>query len=433
MLPKSPPPPPPPLSEAFSKARATAIISSGLLVLVNLGVLDLTKPIPLLNTTIANPQIAQVLLIAVAIYNTFRMGLEWFQSDPARRALIPSRLDLVVSVAIPVVALGWALLSPPLIQRLSRLPILPSLAIIAYGIVTEVILSTILYLLPTVRTREGARRLGLHRIPVALRAQLNVVRLWLVATLVLVLFARHFQDPLSNLWIFLAGMPVVLGLIGECISHFRPHRTSDGKMLSRAELHEQMRKAFEWHDAYYQLGGWDSIPAFEHSELYLACENGRMEDVLPILERTLPSCLNDPERHRWRPLTIAAANGHYEVAEALLKRGADPNVPNVHGRTPLAFAARYGNQPLVQLLLNFGADPNFCEGFLFAPALEAAANAGDMRVVELLLEAGANPSAEGRPTTTAVTTAEAAGNGEIAARLRRAIAERLNAEKMEAE
>lgn len=58
----------------------------------------------------------------------------------------------------------------------------------------------------------------------------------------------------------------------------------------------------------------------------------------------------------WPPLAYAAFNGHAEIAEYLLKRGAEIDAKTENGTTAIFFAARYGHGDVVKLLLAEGAD-----------------------------------------------------------------------------
>ena len=57
-------------------------------------------------------------------------------------------------------------------------------------------------------------------------------------------------------------------------------------------------------------------------------------------------------------LHYAAINGHGDVAEMLLNRGANVNARAADGRTPLDMAAQNGHNGLLEMLLNRGAAIN---------------------------------------------------------------------------
>jgi len=64
----------------------------------------------------------------------------------------------------------------------------------------------------------------------------------------------------------------------------------------------------------------------------------------------------DREYHGITPLWVAARTGRYDVAEFLIRKGADVNFSDMRSETPLHLAARNGNMKLVQLLISKGAD-----------------------------------------------------------------------------
>lgn len=54
-------------------------------------------------------------------------------------------------------------------------------------------------------------------------------------------------------------------------------------------------------------------------------------------------------------LHLAAAHGHFDVVQLLLKNNADINLLNEHGNTPLHYACFWGYQDVAELLINNGA------------------------------------------------------------------------------
>lgn len=296
--------------------------------------------------------------------------------------------------------------------------LVPSTTLIALGLVTGGFVSTSLFGLFFVRSKAAALRLGLHRLPVAVRSNFRAL-MFLAAGLVLtVCLAPAFSSPLSFLWPWLLAGPVILTVIPNLLSFLlrRPER-ADGAPESRFERLTGMRRAFDEHDARYQVGGWDKPAPSAPTPLYAAAEHGDLTTV----RRLLDGGSNPDERSvlGWTPLAIAIANKHAEVALLLIERGADPNIPNLLGRTPLMFAARYGYVDLVRELIKHDAQPDLNRS-PDQSALSAAAREGHQDVVTLLLEAGADPTVRDWREHRAEEYAAEAGQGQIAGILRRA-------------
>ena len=59
----------------------------------------------------------------------------------------------------------------------------------------------------------------------------------------------------------------------------------------------------------------------------------------------------------------AARQGKSDVLQALLAKGANPNIRDTEGRTPLYLAAAAGHDSLVELLLNNAAQPDLADRY----------------------------------------------------------------------
>jgi ankyrin repeat protein len=115
--------------------------------------------------------------------------------------------------------------------------------------------------------------------------------------------------------------------------------------------------------------------------LHLAALNGH-KDVVELL---VAKGANVNANNGGTPLHRAA--GHKEVMEFLLAHGADVNAKANNGETPLHYAARRGEGNLAELLMAHGADINVKSNKGHTP-LYVAAREGHKDVVELLRQHG---------------------------------------------
>ena len=111
-------------------------------------------------------------------------------------------------------------------------------------------------------------------------------------------------------------------------------------------------------------------------------------------------------------LMIAARNGHVQIVELLLKRGADINLQTSLGSSALNTAAYGGRERMVEMLLQHGAE--------IGTALTAAAHGGKERVVDLLLRRGAEIDLQDKDGESALVLAACFNRPAVVRRLLRA-------------
>lgn len=145
--------------------------------------------------------------------------------------------------------------------------------------------------------------------------------------------------------------------------------------------------------------------------LYWAAEKNGLE-IADLLIRAGANA-NARTRYGVTPLTMASLNGSATLIEMLLKAGADPNTATPEGESALMIAARTGIASAVKILLAHGADPNSKEGYRGQSALMWAASEGHLQAVEALLEGGADIKARSTQGWTALLFAARDGRMEV--------------------
>ena len=115
-------------------------------------------------------------------------------------------------------------------------------------------------------------------------------------------------------------------------------------------------------------------------------------NVLTVLGFSADSCDWDSEVS---PLMQAAGEGHTDIAELLLERGAEVNAEDGCGNwTPLHYAAHAGNLKMARLLLAHGADVNSVRCSSATPLITSitSGSGGQLEMVKLLIAHGAAPA-----------------------------------------
>lgn len=123
--------------------------------------------------------------------------------------------------------------------------------------------------------------------------------------------------------------------------------------------------------------------------LHAAARNGHEEIVNDLLERGAPTSTKDVDG--CTPLHIAAGQGNTDMVQALLLKGADKNTLDNEERTPLCLASSRGHVAAALALLAAGAGVNIrCGGFMkVSSVLHIAARGGLVDVMRAAIERGA--------------------------------------------
>lgn len=122
-------------------------------------------------------------------------------------------------------------------------------------------------------------------------------------------------------------------------------------------------------------------------EIHDAAGQGDLAKVKMLLNSN-PNLVNEKDKHGLTPLHLAAWEGHKDVAELLISKGANVNAKCKDGSTPLHFAAMFGHKDIAALLISKGADVNIEDTFGYTP-LHLAIEADSKDVAELLRAHGA--------------------------------------------
>lgn len=151
-----------------------------------------------------------------------------------------------------------------------------------------------------------------------------------------------------------------------------------------------------------------------------AANHGKESCVRKLLKAGVPP---DSGREEWKPIMLAAQNGHVNVVKMFLEFGIDPNPrTGFHEEkawfgNPLTVAAYNGHEEVVRVLADHGVDLEFTDIYRYPeipyedivvdqPIYLATMNK-HVPVIKLLLERGCNPHEPGPQGDSAVSCAAA--------------------------
>ena len=143
------------------------------------------------------------------------------------------------------------------------------------------------------------------------------------------------------------------------------------------------------------------------------CALGNLLEVKNILTNQ-PDLINQFSVDGYQALGLAAFFGQSEVAEYLIKEGAEVNTPskNPMAVRPLHSAVAAQHMRISELLLEAGAEVDCFQKDGYTPLHEAAGN-GQLEMVQLLLCFGAKKDVHLSDGRTPLDLAREKGNGEV--------------------
>ncbi|XP_071454276.1 ankyrin repeat domain-containing protein 49-like [Hetaerina americana] len=120
-------------------------------------------------------------------------------------------------------------------------------------------------------------------------------------------------------------------------------------------------------------------------EILWASEHGNLDLVKKLIQQEGSSLLKERDKDGYTPLHRACYNGHEDVVEYLLEKGADIKAATSDGWQPLHSACNWNFSQCASLLLDHGADINAVTNGGLTPLHLASANSNARETLILLL------------------------------------------------
>jgi hypothetical protein len=397
------------LSNEFAIERNLLIVNSFLMYLYFFD-FQIISNIPFINIDNSNftNETTLIILLILNIYFLFRIILEWYKSDIVAKNKIFNKIDFYISLTIGIIAvvcIAYKLTSTYWIWSFPKIPLIILLAIGEFiASVTALNIQNIVF----IRTKEQAQKLGLSRIPYAVKATLYVyVPLTFLVLLTTWIIIYYFANEQINLyWYIIILIPLIIHLIG-LIPYFLFPDTKKLKSLQAIFDQHEIAKGFELNPPNTN----------QKEEICRPVNDIEYQNIQHDLKNGFSP--NEIGHNGWTPFLLSVANGDKRLAKLFIEYGADINVKNTLGRSALHFAIKYNFSDFVELLIKHGVDVNTSEvyGYTKPPIIEAAIE-GNINIVEQLIKAGANVDVTDINKKMALNYAEENSFGEIAKLLR---------------
>ncbi|XP_035905002.1 ankyrin-3 isoform X7 [Anopheles stephensi] len=145
-----------------------------------------------------------------------------------------------------------------------------------------------------------------------------------------------------------------------------------------------------------------------------AARAGDLQKLIEYLETGQVTDINTCNTNGLNALHLAAKDGHYDIVNELLKRGALVDNATKKGNTALHIASLAGQKEIIQLLLQYNASVNVQSQNGFTPLYMAAQENHD-ECVNYLLAKGANPALATEDGFTPLAVAMQQGHDKVVA------------------
>ncbi|WCR59677.1 MAG: Phosphocholine transferase AnkX [Wolbachia endosymbiont of Ctenocephalides felis wCfeF] len=150
--------------------------------------------------------------------------------------------------------------------------------------------------------------------------------------------------------------------------------------------------------------------------------NGRIR-ALPLSNVSVDSYfgedINSIDENGWTQLHLAAWEGRVDVADSLIKKGANINAENVFGRKPIHVAAESNNTNIIEFFFSKGMSIDDVDRYGRTPLYCASWN-GHLSVVQYLIEKGADINAQNKGGETSLDAATDRKHDDVVGYLKRA-------------
>lgn len=161
---------------------------------------------------------------------------------------------------------------------------------------------------------------------------------------------------------------------------------SDKKNEAEINLFEILRKNDI--DSYYKLiekANLNSLDDYERNALFAAIVNANTAKAIDLISRDIEINLQDSNGQT--PLHFCASHANFDIAKAVLEKGANVNTRDKYGNNALQTAVFNGQRTkyydIVKLFLRYNADANNINNASNSP-LDFANQIGYVDLIELL-------------------------------------------------